>query len=132
MRTGIPRPISDDIKSLLRQGLTEARAGRAGEALRWFEQACADAPACADAHNNRGMALVELGRSAEAEEAFARAVEINPLHADYRLNLSRACLTLKRPQEALAHSQAAVTCDPTDAAIRSYHSALVSSPEPAR
>jgi len=132
MRTGIPRPISDDIKSLLRQGLTEARAGRAGEALRWFEQACADAPACADAHNNRGMALVELGRSAEAEEAFARAVEINPLHADYRLNLSRACLTLKRPQEALAHSQAAVTCDPTDAAIRSYHSALVSATEPAR
>jgi len=124
MRVGIPTQISDETKALLRQGLAEARSGRVAEALTVFERVCTIDPACADAHNNRGMALAQLGRHEAAARAFARAVEINPLHADYRLNLARACLTLKRPQEALTQSRAAVACDPTDAAIRSFHEAL--------
>ena len=127
MRVGLPTQISDETKSLLRQGLADARAGRFAEGLATFERACDIDPACAEAHNNRGMTLAQLGRDEEATEAFERAVEINPLHADYRLNLARACQTLKRPQEALIHSRAAVACDPTDAAIRSFFEALLGS-----
>jgi len=124
MRVGPPQPVSQEVKAAIRHGLTEARAGHMGPALTSFERAVELDPACADAHNNVGMALVQLGQAAEAAEAFERAVAINPVHADYRLNLARSLLRLNRVQDAFRHCRAAMESDPTDAAIKDFHDAL--------
>ena len=125
MRVGPPQHMSEESKAMIRRGLVEARGDRMSSALVFFEQAVAEDPRCADAHNNVGMALLELGRPTDAVEAFRRAVEINPLHADFQLNLARSLHAVNRDEEAYRHCKAALEADPTDAAIQAFHDGLV-------
>ena len=53
-------------------------AGRPAEALRFLDQLVAVVPNAAEAHGNRGIALMSLERLDEAEQAFRRSIELDP------------------------------------------------------
>lgn len=57
-------------------------AARYPEALSCAVQACGAEPASADAHSERGWALVGVGKLEEARTAYARALALDPGHRD--------------------------------------------------
>ena len=93
------------------------REGRSGEALAACDRALAADPACAAAHNNRGVVLASLGRRKEAESAFRQAAR----HADdgtVALNRASLAEASGRLRAALAHYDAFLATEPTDANAR--------------
>lgn len=69
-------------------------------------------PGMAEAHHNRGYALLELERVAEAEECFARAVALKPDYGAAWLQRGVALDELERPEEALACIDMAIALSP--------------------
>jgi predicted O-linked N-acetylglucosamine transferase (SPINDLY family) len=77
------------------------RAGRHGEALRWYERTLALRPELANAHAGRGLALARTGEDAEAILAMGRAVELDPSGAaPTLLHLGYEFLQTGRPESA--------------------------------
>ena len=73
---------------------------RPAEALGAFDAALRLAPAFAEAHANRGAALIDLGRPAEALDAERRALAARPDLALAHFNSGIALRALRRPEEA--------------------------------
>jgi protein O-GlcNAc transferase len=116
------------------------------EAIELFEQALRIRPGYADAHNNRGIALMELARPQEALASFDGALAVEPDYADAHNNRGLALQRLGRHEEALAAFDLALQCKPDfliahcnrgnalkrlrrfDAALASYDRALAIDP----
>jgi predicted O-linked N-acetylglucosamine transferase (SPINDLY family) len=68
--------------SLYLMGTIAGEAGQPELALDCFDQVLALGPNVAEAHGNRGIALMALGRMDEAEGAFRRSIELDPRKAE--------------------------------------------------
>lgn len=86
--------------------------GQFAEAERAAATVVARAPATADAHNLRGVALRQLGRLAEAAEAFALAVRHAPEIPELHCNLGLALKRIGRVSQAVPHLRYAATHAP--------------------
>jgi protein O-GlcNAc transferase len=62
--------------------LIAGEAGRPAEALRFLDQLVAVVPNAAEAHGNRGIALMSLDRLDEAEQALRTAIQLDPRRAE--------------------------------------------------
>ena len=71
--------------------LPKTRSPKSEEALSSFEKTIKLMPHNADAHYNKGLALVAAGRFQEALSAFERVLEIDPGNAPaaYSINLTQ-------------------------------------------
>ncbi|MBY0511395.1 MAG: tetratricopeptide repeat protein [Rhodospirillaceae bacterium] len=65
-------------------------------ALELHDQAIARAPANAEAHNNRAVALQMLGRTSEALASYEKAIALKPAYAEAHRNKGLASLMLQR------------------------------------
>lgn len=66
----------------------------------------------AEAHNNRGNALLRLGRHDAALEAFKAALMLTPRDAEVHVNLANVLDALDRPAEALRSLDRALALQP--------------------
>jgi tetratricopeptide (TPR) repeat protein len=82
-------------------GAVALRRGDAEGALAHFTRAAQLQPRFAEAHSNRGVALLQLRRWNEALDAFRRALMINPRHLDALFNHAIVLGELERWPEAL-------------------------------
>ena len=69
-------------------------------------------PDYAEAHYNRGNALMDLKRPAEALASYDRAIVLKPDYAEAHNNRGNALMDLKRPAEALASYDKAIALNP--------------------
>ena len=69
-------------------------------------------PDYAEAHNNRGNALMDLKRPAEALASCDKAIALKPDYAEAHYNRGNALMDLKRPAEALASYDKAIALKP--------------------
>ena len=81
-------------------------------ALRHADRAAALDPASADAHGNRGNALLRLGRRDEALEALQTAQALNSHDPGLAVNIANVLTELDRPAEALEHLDRALALAP--------------------
>ncbi|UXY16198.1 tetratricopeptide repeat protein [Chitiniphilus purpureus] len=94
---------------------TALAQGRPAEALVYYDQIIAAAPAHLDAHAGRVRALLALARFAQARAGAERLVALAPRHAlAYRLQAD-AHAGLDEPQHALAAYRQALRLEPDDA-----------------
>ena len=79
----------------------------------------------AEAHDNRGVALIRLGRPAEALAAFEQASVLAPQLAAPHLNRAVALGLLGRNAQALQACERALALEPKQAAIHRNHGRLL-------
>ena len=72
------------------------------EALASYDAALALKPDYAEAHNNRGNALLDLNRTDDALASFEQALALKPDYADALVNRGNALRDLNRDDEAIA------------------------------
>ena len=89
-----------------------AQAGRADEALRYFEAAARGGRSDGVLLNHWGSALLATGRAEAAWAKFTAALERLPASAEVRFNLGNALVALGRGPEAMAAFRAAVQLRP--------------------
>ena len=90
------------------QGCTLCMAGRYEEGLACFDQALQRQPRFAQAHCDRGTALMDLRRPAQALLAYEQAIAIEPGHAMARNYRGNALMALNQPDEAVLGYDAAL------------------------
>jgi tetratricopeptide (TPR) repeat protein len=98
----------DACVALHQQGCTLCMAGRYEEGLACFDRAVQLQPRFAQAHCDRGTALMDLRRPAQALLSYEQAIALDPAHAMARNYLGNALMTLNRPAEAVASYDAAL------------------------
>lgn len=81
-------------------------------AIELFDRALKINPDYAEAHNNRGNALLDLKRPEEALKSYRRALKIKPDYAEAHNNCGNALLKLERPEEALKSYCSALSLKP--------------------
>jgi tetratricopeptide (TPR) repeat protein len=91
---------------------------RDDEALALLDQLLAADPACAAAHDGRGVVLMDAGRNEEALASFERAAQVGGANAERLGNLSAACQRLARLDDAIAYADRALELAPGDARAR--------------
>ena len=106
-RAAMNHPAGCNVLGMLLMG-----AGAAEPALACFDRAVALAPAFADAHSNRGVALQQLGRLEEALAAFRAALAAAPGHLNALLNSGNVLKLLDRNDEAVAAFDRALALKP--------------------
>ena len=114
-RPAKPRPESEAMRHF-QAALRLNGAGRFVEALASYDAAIAINPGFADAHNNRGDALVALKRLEEALESYDKAIEIKPDGATFN-NRGNTLQDLNRYEESVASYDAAIALMPGQADI---------------
>jgi tetratricopeptide (TPR) repeat protein len=97
---------------------TYRRYSEALVALNLADRALALAPAFADPHEIRGLALRQLGRDVEAEAAFRTALRLNPQSFSAQHNLGLHDLTLGRAHTALDRFREALRLNPNSEIAR--------------
>ncbi len=93
-------------------GMLLIQSGAVGPALDCFDRAVALAPAFADAHSNRGVALQQLQRLDEALAAFRAALRVAPGHLNALVNSGNVLKLLGRNDEALQAFDRALALKP--------------------
>jgi tetratricopeptide (TPR) repeat protein len=88
------------------------------EATSLLEEAIAQDPMRADAHELLGDSLIALGRTDEASRSYRRAVRLNPSSADACASLGAALGTLRRWEEAAHWHREAMRLRPNASAAR--------------
>lgn len=91
-----------------------SEAGLPGEGLKYLDQAIALGPNVAEAHGNRGIALMALGRLDEAEKALRRAIELDPRRAEPWYALGNLKAQQKEHPAAFEAFLKALEIDPRD------------------
>jgi tetratricopeptide (TPR) repeat protein len=99
------------------QGNERMKAGKAEEALGFYDKAVAKLPNDPGAHFDRGAALYALSRFEEAGQEFLRATEAKDgaLKASAFYNLGNAFFKKDKFKEAVEAYKRALTFDPRDA-----------------
>ena len=99
------------------QGNERMKAGKAEEALGFYDKAVAKLPNDPGAHFDRGAALYALSRFEEAGQEFLRATEAKDgaLKASAFYNLGNAFFKKDKFKEAVEAYKRAMTLDPRDA-----------------
>jgi Ca-activated chloride channel family protein len=98
-------------------GNQQMKAGKAEEALGFYDKAVAKLPNDPGAHFDRGAALYALSRFEEASQEFLRATEAKDgaLKASAFYNLGNAFFKKDKFKEAIEAYKRAMTLDPRDA-----------------
>lgn len=99
-------------------GMAYRAQGRHDDALQAYDRSIGIRPDYADAHFNRGNALMERQRFGEAEASLRRALELAPARPDVLMNLGLCLLQQGRAQEALPLAERAVELHPDDLPAR--------------
>jgi tetratricopeptide (TPR) repeat protein len=73
-----------NVRAMNNLGLLYRRGKKPEEALKYFDRAITRAPDMAEAHYNRGLALLDLGRVGEASTAFERYAALEPAGSPHR------------------------------------------------
>ncbi|QEL16393.1 protein kinase domain-containing protein [Limnoglobus roseus] len=115
----ILREHPDDFWNNHRIGNLLFDAGRAGEAVGFFQAAVALRPKSAMAHNNLARLLQEVARPEDALGHYRRAVELDPGGAMFQSNLARALSRQNRHDEAVGLLERAVLAIPDSALLHS-------------
>jgi len=89
-------------------------AGRPAEAVALLDQVIALAPNAAEAHGNRGIALMSLRRLDEAERALRRAIELDPRRAEPWYALGNLKIAQKQPEAVFQAFLRALEINPLD------------------
>jgi tetratricopeptide (TPR) repeat protein len=99
------------------QGNERMKAGKAEDALGFYDKAVAKLPNDPGAHFDRGAALYALSRFEEAGQEFLRATEAKDgaLKASAFYNLGNAFFKKDKFKEAIEAYKRAMTLDPRDA-----------------
>jgi protein O-GlcNAc transferase len=95
-------------------GVIQYQRGEPAEAVRRFDQAIAIVPNSADAHSNRGNALLALKRFEQALASYDQALVLKPNSVDVLVSRANAMQELGRFAEALTSCDRAI-------AIKSDH-----------
>lgn len=90
-----------------------SEAGRANEAMTYFERALKLNPNHARSHLSYGLILSKMGRTDEAILHYQKALEQRPDLAEAHNNLGTSFAKLGRVDEARAHFSRALEIDPT-------------------
>uniref|UniRef100_C6E7I8 Tetratricopeptide TPR_2 repeat protein n=1 Tax=Geobacter sp. (strain M21) TaxID=443144 RepID=C6E7I8_GEOSM len=83
----IAAPGEDDPNQEFRRANALRAAGELPGAVALYRRLLERLPACAEIHNNLGLALQDQGLDTEAEQSFRRALELKPELADAHNNL---------------------------------------------
>ena len=93
--------MSDNLTSLLTQGLTLHRQGDLTTAETFYRRVLVDAPAHADALHLLGVVIAQRGQPEAAITLIQAAIATTPNDANMHANLGRACKAAGRLDEAL-------------------------------
>src|SRR5262249_30257536 len=77
-----------------------------------YDKAIALKPGFAEAHNNRGNALMKLNRHEEAIGSYDKAIALNPDFAEAYNDRANALMDLKHHEEAIASYDKAIALKP--------------------
>jgi tetratricopeptide (TPR) repeat protein len=88
------------------------RAGRAADAVPYFEAALRIQPGDADAYANLGTAATQQGRDDEARRQFEAALRIDPDHPTANTNLARLLINEGKSEQAIPHLETALRKEP--------------------
>ena len=105
-------------------GAIALQNGQTDRALELLGKAIALKPDYAEAHYNRGLALMHLKRPLEALASYDQAIALNPNYAEAHNNGGVALRDLNRPDDALKSFEMAITLKP-DYAEAHYNRGLV-------
>jgi tetratricopeptide (TPR) repeat protein len=97
-----------------------ARAGKAGEAVKAFDQVVNALPRHARAHAQRALALAAAGRSGEAVRAAHRAAKLDPQNHAPLLFLGQIHYDARNLEEARKAFLAASRLDPQNRLVQAY------------
>jgi tetratricopeptide (TPR) repeat protein len=109
----------DLIDRLLERAAQLYRAGDRIAAVRLYEQAIAEAPRHAAAHNFLGLAYAQRGEIERAVPLLEKAVALDPNLPSCRYNLGTILQQLKRHDGARHHYELAIAAQPGDPQIHS-------------
>ena len=93
-------------------GVIARRTRRTERAVELIKRAIGLKPKVAEAHNNRGNALMDLKRPAEALASCDKAIALKPHIAESHYNRGKALKDLKRPEDAIASYDKAIALKP--------------------
>ena len=110
---------------LFAAALAKQRRGRHAEAAALYEQAIRADGSVAEAHNNRGCALLALGRLEEAVTALSAAVALRSDYADALDTLGVILAELGRHAEAVPYFERALAAAPAAGVAFHYGNALL-------
>jgi len=106
----------EDPDALNNLGVVVRALGRVEEAIGYYREALARAPAQAQSsaliHANLGNALTQLGRGTIAEAHLRRAVDLDPGMVDVRNNLAAYLTREERGDEAIPHFRNVLAAEP--------------------
>ena len=100
--------------SLYLMGNIAGEAGHPDLALEYFDRVLAVGPNVAEAHGNRGVALMTLGRLDEAERALRRSMELDPRRAEPWYALGNLKASQDEHQAAFEAFLRSLEIDPRD------------------
>jgi tetratricopeptide (TPR) repeat protein len=105
---------SEMLKALIEKGLRQHRAGRLGEARKFYEEALRLQPRDPDALHLAGLVHLQTGEAERAVGLIQRAIEELPDNPGFHANLGQAYLALGRAAEARAAFLRAAALDPAN------------------
>lgn len=104
------------VEELNRRGVELRKAGRAEEAITFFDRVLEIDPANLAAYHNRGVALRTLGRYGEALANFERVLQSDPENRVALFNKAYALCRMGRLEEGVAAFDRLLALDPSNAA----------------
>jgi tetratricopeptide (TPR) repeat protein len=108
-------PPDSDFEENLRKGADAIRAGRDGEAEKWFKSAVQANPGNPTALMELGVAELRLGRAADAADNLRKAIAVGPELQGANLFLGIAYAQMHREDEAVAALRREIELDPKNA-----------------
>ena len=96
-------------------GVIAGQTGHAQDSLALFDQAIAVVPGFAEAHCNRGVALMSLGQARAAEQAFRRSLELKPRQVEAWFGLGNLKAFENAPDAAAEAFRQALAVQPDNA-----------------
>jgi tetratricopeptide (TPR) repeat protein len=109
------RKLPQDPRPPFLLGTIAVERGRYADAERWLDRSIGLAPQWAEAHSNRGAALMGLGRIEPALQAYDTAARLKPGFVDALIGRGMAAHRLGRPRDALQALSEAYQSDPGSA-----------------
>ena len=117
--------MSGEPQAEFEQGVRHMAAGEVDRAEACFRQVLMHNPNFAEAHKQRGVALVAMGRFPEAIDSLGQALRLVPGDLEASFHLSRAYFSNNEFEKAIAQARRTVEIDPGQPLTNIYLSNLI-------